>query len=298
MKKQLNRKIISFVATIALLASGIALPAFAINLTTLGASAKANASATATVGGTSVSGSASANTKVSIQAAALAKVITTAQTRADQEITRRINALNALNTRVNAMVKVSASDKSTLSSNIATQIAAMNTLQTQIAADAAANSTTSLKIDIQSITKSYRIFALIIPQGAIEAAADRVLDITDMMTTLGTQLQTRITAAQTAGNNMSVEVAALADMNAKIADANTQANTAVTEVASLQPDNGNATIEASNTAALKDARTKIQTSQQDLTAARKDAGTIVKALLALKVSATASSTVTASGTAQ
>ena len=47
----------------------------------------------------------------------------------------------------------------------------MNTLQSQIDADAAADATSSLKTDIQSITKSYRIFALVIPQGTIEAAA-------------------------------------------------------------------------------------------------------------------------------
>lgn len=123
---------------------------------------------------------------------------------------------------------------------------------------------------------------LIIPQGAIEAAADRVLDVAGMMTTLSTQLQTRITAAQAAGTNMDASVSALADMNAKIADANTQANAAVTEIANLQPDNGNATIQASNTAALKDARSKVQAGQQDLVAARKDAGAIVKALAALK----------------
>lgn len=293
MNKQLNRKIISGVTVAALLLSGAALPVFAAGITSLGVGI--NASATATVGGSGVAVGAGVNAHVT---AAIAKLITTAQSRADEEITRRVNALDALNTRVNAMVKISDSDKSALSSNIATQITAMNTLQAQIAADAAANSTTSLKADIQSITKSYRIFILIIPQGAIEAAADRVLDVADMMMTLGTQLQTRITAAQAAGNDMSVEVSALADMNAKITDANTQANAAVSEVASLQPDNGSATVEASNTAALKDAHTKVQAGQQDLVAARKDAGTIVKALLALKVSATASSTVTASGTAQ
>jgi hypothetical protein len=271
---------------------GAAVPAFAQTL--LGAGVNASASVTAGTAGAGVG----VNAGVSLRAAALAKLVSNAQARADQEITRRVTALNALSTRINAMIKISASDKNSLSANIAAQIAAMNTLQTQIAADAAANSTTSLKTDIQSITKSYRIFMLIIPQGAIEAAADRVLDITGMFTTLAGQLQTRITAAQSAGNDMNASVSALADMNAKIADANTQANAATTEIANLQPDNGDATIAASNTATLKDARSKVQAGQQDLVAARKDAGAIVKALLALKVSGSASSTVTASGTAQ
>ena len=272
------------VATLALSAPS----AFAVSL-----GVGLNASASATAGGSGTGASAGAT----LRAAALAKLISNAQARADQEITRRITALNALSTRVNAMVKISASDKSSLSSNIAAQVTAMNNLQAQIASDAAANSTSSLKTDIQSITKSYRIFILIIPQGAIEAASDRVLDIAGMFATLSAQLQTRITAAQSAGNNMSTSVSALADMNAKVADANTQANAAVTEIASLQPDNGNTTIQASNTAALKDARSKVQAGQADLTAARQDAGTIVKALLAVKVSGSASASATSTTSA-
>ena len=230
----------------ATLLGGVTIPAFA-ETGLLGASITATASATVTTGGMGTGISAGASAKANLRAAALAKLVSNAQTRADQEITRRIDALNALNTRVNAMVKISASDKGLLSSSIATQITAMTALQAQIATDAAANSTSSLKTDIQSITKSYRIFMLIIPQGAIEAASDRVLDIAGMFTTLSGQLQTRITAAQTAGNPMTTSVAAMADMNAKIADANTQANAAATEIASLQPDNGDATIQASNT---------------------------------------------------
>src|ERR1700734_925330 len=112
MKKELNHKIFSGVAMAALLVSTAALPALtqAAGITTLGVGVNASASATVGIAG------------LSARAAALIKLVSTAQARADQEITRRINALNALNTRVNAMVKISASDKSSLSSNIATQI--------------------------------------------------------------------------------------------------------------------------------------------------------------------------------
>ena len=128
--------------------------------------------------------------------------------RADDEITRRVNALNALSTRVNAMVRLSATDKSNLSTSIQSQITAMNTLQTQIAADAAANNTSSLKTDVQSITASYRIFALILPQGAIEAASDRVLTIVGIMNDLSTKFSARIQAAQSAGNNVTAATSA------------------------------------------------------------------------------------------
>jgi hypothetical protein len=110
-----------------------------------------------------------------------------------------------------------------------------------------------------------------------------------LMQTLAGKLQTRISAAQSAGNNVTVAQAALTDMNAKLTDANTQAQAAITEVSGLKPDNGDQTVMQSNTAALKDARTKIQTAQKDLVAARKDAGIIVKSVGGWK---TATSTAT------
>jgi len=296
--KQTIINISTAIASITLIAGAAGFAAMPVALAQVSATIGVNASASATVGGTSAGAGISAQGTARINA--LTKIITTAQTRADNEISRRVKALNALSTRVNGMVKISTDNKSSLDSTIQAQITAMNNLQAQIASDASSDSTSSLKADIQSITKSYRIFALIIPQGAIEAGADRVLDIAGMFTTLAGNLQTRITAAQSAGNDMSTSVSALADMNTKVTDANTQANAAVSEITSLQPDNGVASVMASNTATLKDARSKIQAGQQDLVAARKDAGTIVKALMAIKGSsgsASTSATVTGSGSA-
>ncbi len=273
-----NLKII--VAGIALFSSAV-LPAFAE--TTLGVGATTSASIGA--GGIQVRGEAGAQARTDI--------INRAKDRADQEITRRIEALNKLNARVRDMERLSDTDKSGLSATIQSQITLMQSLQTKISNDADAESTSSLKADIQSITKAYRIYMLIIPQGAIQAAADRILNVTDAMTTLSGKLQTRISDAQTAGNDTSAAASALADMNAKIADAKVQVNAAVSETASLQPDNGDQTVMQANVKAMQDARTKIHAAQQDLVTARQDAGTIVKALRSWNVSAHATSTVSA-----
>lgn len=232
-----------------------------------------------------------------LAAAAVARV-TNITNRADQEIARRVKALNALSARVEAMVRLSATDKNNLSSSIQSQIAAMNALQSQITVDAAANNTSSLKTAVQSITASYRIFALILPQGTIEAAADRVLTIAGTMNDLATKLSARVQVAQSAGNNVATAQTALTDLNTKVSDASTQATAAAAAVASLTPDNGSSTVMASNTATLKDARSKIQTAQQDFVTARADAETIIKDLAGFKVPATASTTVSASTSAQ
>jgi hypothetical protein len=260
--------IIKFLAATIFATFLVAAPAFALSVSTA-------VSASANVGSTTVS--ASTQTK-----------ITTAKSRADQEITRRINILTQLNTNVQAMVKVSATEKTAIANEVQTEISNLTTLKATIDAE---TSITSLRTDIQSITKDYRIFMLVIPQGRIEVAADKIQTVVSDYTTLAGKLQTRISAAP-AGTDTTQVNAWLSDMNTQTANANTQAQAAVSLVANLQPDQGNATVEASNKAALKSAAADIKTALTDLKTARQDAGNIVKAIESWKVTATASSTTT------
>lgn len=219
--------------------------------------------------------------------------------RAGTEIANRVDAMNALLARVNNMQRLSDSEKSSLSAQVQAQIAALTTLQSRVSADQASNNTTSLKDDVQSITKAYRIYALVLPQAQIAAAADRAMTIASAMTTLITALQTRIAQAQSAGTNMTAAASALANMQAKVADANTQAQSAVSATISLAPDNGSSTLMMANIATLKTARNDIQAAQKDLVSARQDAITIVNAVRGTEkagVSATATATATTTAT--
>jgi hypothetical protein len=223
-----------------------------------------------------VSASASASTSVSgaNAAARLQKVIT----QANSDIAARITALNNLNARVQAMVKESASEKASISADVQTNISGLQTLQTKIDADTTVSAATT---DAKTIFTTFRIYALVMPQGYILAAADRVTVITGLMSNLATQIQTRITADQSAGKNVSALTATLADMNASITDANNQSATAQAGVSGLQPDQGNATVAASNKAALVAARGDIKTATSDLQAARKDITTLLQGLKSL-----------------
>lgn len=287
--KKLNPAVISLVVGI-VLCTAVAAPAFALAGITATVSSSANVAGL----GARVGASASVSASVSALTARETQLVD----RADMEITNRVSALTALGARVNAMLKLSSSEKSSLSSQLQAQIAAMDSLQAQVVDDQNSNNTSSLKADVQSITKAYRIYALILPQAEIAAASDRVMTIASAMTTLSGDLQTRITAAQSAGVNMDSSVSALADLNAKVADANTQVQAALNATASLMPDNGNATVMASNIAALKGARDDIHAAQKDFVTARQDAITIIAAIKAAeKVQASASANVSASTSA-
>lgn len=230
----------------------------------LGAQVNANASASTTVSG----GSGSAVDK--------------AKARAAQELDRRITSLNAFLTRINSMQKVDANFKATLSAEIQSQITDLTNLKATIAGD---TNIATLKPEIQSITKSYRIYALVLPQAAIGAAADRVQTLAGMFTTLGGKLASRIASST---GDTSAAVAAMADFNAKVADAQVQATAAVSHLSNLKPDNGDKTIQATNKTELTKARADIRVAMQDFVAARKDADTIVKALGGVSASANAS----------
>lgn len=198
--------------------------------------------------------------------------------RSDTAITQRINSLDTLITRVNAMQKLSATEKTTLATSLQNEITQMTTLKATIDVDTDA---TTLKTDMQSITKSYRIYALVLPQARIAAASDRILTIVDLMSGVQTKLQTRISQLPSTDSTTSIQ-SAMSDITAKLADATTQANAAVTGTASLMPDQGNTTTAASNKAALESARNNIQTATSDLKAARADFTTIVQGIKGLK----------------
>ena len=220
-----------------------------------------------------VAGSASSTLKKS-GSTAIIRIID----RANQEIDRRIKNLTAVSTRISQANRLSVDQKNSIASALQAEISNLTTLKAKINTE---TDVAVLKTDAQSITTSYRIYALVMPRTAIIAAADRVMTIADMMASLGAKLQTRITDAGGAGGDIAALQAKLTDFNAKVADAKVQADAAVSLVINLVPDNGDKTKMAANTQAMKDARKKIQAAHADIVAARKDAGDMVKALRGL-----------------
>lgn len=182
--------------------------------------------------------------------------------KASKELDRRISSLNKLLTRINGIKRLTADQKSTLTTQVQNEISNLNALKTKIAGD---TDIATLRTDVQSIVKSYRIYALFIPKIYIIVNADRLVDIADEMTQIAGKLQARIDAAKVAGNDTTEMQNLLSDYNAKIADAKTQAQNAINLVMPLIPDGfpGNKTT-------LQSARTTLQTARADLRDARKD----------------------------
>lgn len=216
----------------------------------------------------------SVGASASVKADALSRIIT----RGDAAISRRIDSLNALSTRIEGWKNASETEKSSLSAQVQAQISSLTALKAKIDAGTDATATRN---DERSIYGSYRIYALIIPQGYIVASADRIVTIAGMMTSVTATLQAKVTAAQDGGKDVAALQSSLTDANAKIADAGVQAQAAQSAVASLAPDDGSASVAASNKAAITSARAKIKVATDDLKAARGDIQSVIKGLKAL-----------------
>lgn len=198
--------------------------------------------------------------------------------KAEQEIERRITSLENLKSRINSITRLSESDKTSLSSTIDTQISELNSLKSKIEAETELD---TLKEYVKSITQSYRIYALIIPKGAVMAAGDRVIAIVDALTQLGTKMQAAIDETKTAGKDVSAAETAMKDFSSKLIDAKSKAQAAIDAVENLSPDGGDKDKMQSNLDALKSAKDKIKDAHEDIVAARKDAKEIVKTLKSL-----------------
>ena len=196
-----------------------------------------------------------------------------AKERAFEEIDRRIKRLTEVSTRIGEMKKVSPADKKTLQDTIAAQITALTALRAKIEATTDLD---TLKADIKSIRESYRIYALLLPQIHIIAAADRAVTIVGEMSALEARLALRI--ASTTGDTTAL-VAADTALKAKLVSVQTLVQDAVNLVIVLQPDNGDQAVAKSNRTALQNAQAKIREASKTLKAAREDIRTILKMLV-------------------
>ena len=147
-------------------------------------------------------------------------------------------------------------------------------LKTKINAD---TDMATLKTDVQSITKSERVYMLVVPQTAILSAADRINTVATMLSGIQAKLASRLAALPAGGSNPTLN-SDLSDMQAQINNALTEAQSATSDVANLQADNGVQSTLAANNVALKNARAQIVNAQKDLKAAQKDARDILQGL--------------------
>ena len=203
----------------------------------------------------------------------IATSLSTTISQADGEIDQRTANLNDIITRIGEVQKLSTTNQALLIASVQNEISQLAALRSKI--DSETNAAAA-KIDYQSITQSYRIYDLIVPQTRIIIATDKVISIVSSMNLVAGKIQSR--TSNISGINSITVQQQYSDSIAKITDASVQAMAATSEVIRLFPDQGNTKVLQSNTSALNDARAKLKTATDDLTAARDDFGNIISFL--------------------
>jgi hypothetical protein len=259
------------IPALALVLGMVAASTHSVSAQSIGVSTDTNAN----VAGTSINSSTATSTSVNPAAAKINAVIK----RSNAAIDARVDSLNKLSVRIAKLKHLTDAQRASLNASIQTSIDAMNTLKAKIDAD---TTLATAKTDYASITKNYRIFAVVLPSEHTIAATDNAMaTITTSQATVAT-LQTRVTAAKTAGKNVTAVQASLDDATAKLADAQTQGQTVITAVTALKIDGGDKTIQANNKAQLAAAVTARKAMNADMLAARKDIISVRAGLKALQ----------------
>lgn len=188
--------------------------------------------------------------------------MTRLKTRAENEISRRITSLTTVMNKINVAKRLSAEQKSSLVGQVQQEINDLNALKVKINSDTEIE---TLRTDVQSIVKSFRVYALFIPEMQIVAHADMIMDLADQLSALTSQLQSLISTAQSSGKDVTQANAALIERNAKITDAISEAQKAINTVIPLKPENW-----PSNRTTLLSAREMLKTARLDLRTAHQD----------------------------
>jgi hypothetical protein len=190
--------------------------------------------------------------------------------RADNEINRRIEALNKLLNILSQSKKLSATNIASLTSQVQTNIDSLNALKIKIDAD---TDLTTLKADVKSIISNYYIFAFFLNYVHLNAAFDRATTTINNMTIVWTKLQTKIAEAKSKGQDVTTLNTLLTDMQNKLKDEKSLIASAQGELTGLSSSGY-----PNNKSTLEDARSKLQTVYQDLKTGYQDAIQIVHIL--------------------
>jgi hypothetical protein len=170
--------------------------------------------------------------------------LATIQSRGDAEIERRLKTLGNLTTKIAATTKLNASDKTALSAEVASATAGLTALKTQLDGETTLG---AARTDAQNILTEYRVYALVAPKVLLIATADGQQAVEAKLSALADKLQTRVTAAASAGKPTNGLQTALDALKAQVAKAQAVSSSVEMKLLPLQPSdyNGDHTILAS-----------------------------------------------------
>jgi mannose/fructose/N-acetylgalactosamine-specific phosphotransferase system component IIB len=187
---------------------------------------------------------------------------------------KRIARLEAMRTRLEQMKKISNAAKTLLGNEIKKIEDELLALKEKIAASA---DFSEIKQEINSISKSYKAYTMVMPRAQLMSAAERINSLSDKLENIAKDYETRIGNVQSQQEQDSLKKT-LVLMKTNIASARTKAQEALTALNAINTANPDKEAMKLIIAALKDARQKVKDGHKYLIDARKNAHDINLAL--------------------
>jgi len=200
------------------------------------------------------------------------------QTRANQEIDRRVSSLNKLAGKIDSVKRLTDEEKTSLKTEISTYLTQLTASKEKITLD---TDLTELQNDVKSVTQSYRIYALFMPKINILSTANKAELAAAKLDELSAKLATRIEKAKSEDQETGTLETSLSEMNAKISDARANILNVQDTVILLKPEGY-----PGNKNDLMASRDLLQETHQILIDAQKDAKTITQELKSFKIQET------------
>lgn len=178
----------------------------------------------------STTGSTTMTTKSSKSAAA-ADTVSNIITKGTTEINRRLTTLNTLGPEITASTKLSASDKTTLTNTVNSEISGLTTLKSTLAA---CTTIICAHTAAQSIFSDYRVYALIVPQVGLISTADHQQQVEANLSKIASQISSIIS-----GSSDTTIQSDLTALNSDISTAQGLSSNVESSVIGLQPSDYN-----------------------------------------------------------
>jgi hypothetical protein len=152
--------------------------------------------------------------------------------RGDEEIARRLDALNRAITAVNGATALSADARDTLSTELGNEVTGLASLRIKLEAETTAPAAAN---DITTMVTEYRVYALLVPKARLVRAADNQIAVEQRLGDIHTKLEKRISQAETKGKNVATLKSQLSELESHVTAAKDLSNSIETGLLPLQP---------------------------------------------------------------
>jgi len=152
--------------------------------------------------------------------------------RGDQEMGRRLDALNKAIAALNSASHLNAASRDKLNNELGNEVTNLTALRMKLQGETTAAAAAA---DVSNMFTEYRVYALMLPKARLVRTADAQIAVEQKLADIHTKLQKRISQSEAQGKDVTALTSQLDELESHITAAQDLSNTAETGLLPLQP---------------------------------------------------------------